>query len=535
MLRTLLICALAAGLSFAASNPSAAALAREARKAQNHGQVVRAYLLFAEAAARDPQSESYRRNRDSLRPLADLLSKSKIEAEPSRDELLASVPDDANEPLENVDAEERQENAKLLPPPKLQFDPGKNDFHLHGDARTLLQTVARAYHVDVIFDRDFHPGPPAQFDLDGADFREAMEAVTESTGAFVFAISPRTIFAATDSSQKRDQYEPEVVFTVPVPEATDQKDIVDVANAARQVFELKHVAFDSDKRAITVRDRISRAHAAQSFIETMVHAKPQISIEVQILSVDTSSSMKYGTLIPNSIPIVNLGKYALKHSVLSLPQGFTRFLVFGGGQTMFGIGVIGAEAFATSSTASTQAIFDATTVVSNGQTTDLHIGDKFPIAQALYTGVSQLPNAAYAPPPQIEQVELGIVLKMTPHLHGDGSISIDLEAAYKALGTLTFNTVPEILQRELKGTVDLGQGEWAIVGGLETETRTITRNGLAAVTNIPPLSEIFGSIDRSHENSQTLLVIKPHVIAGKLQLEGAELFMGSAAGSRVLI
>src|SRR5690348_7612564 len=128
LLSKLFSCALLAGVCLAASNPTASALAREARKAQNHGQVVRAYLLFAEAAARDPQSENYRRNRDSLRPLADLLSKSRIEPAPSREELLASVPDSATEPLENVDAAERKQNAELQPPPKLQFDPGKNDF-----------------------------------------------------------------------------------------------------------------------------------------------------------------------------------------------------------------------------------------------------------------------------------------------------------------------------------------------------------------------------------------------------------------------
>src|SRR4051794_39999156 len=50
LLKNFFISLLAAGLCFCAGNPSAAALAREAHKAQNHGQVVRAYLLFAEAA-----------------------------------------------------------------------------------------------------------------------------------------------------------------------------------------------------------------------------------------------------------------------------------------------------------------------------------------------------------------------------------------------------------------------------------------------------------------------------------------------------
>jgi general secretion pathway protein D len=524
-----------AGSLCLASDPGAAALAREARKAQAHGQVVRAYLLFAEAAARDPQNESYRFNRESLKPLANLLSKSNIEPEPSRENLLASVPAGSDENIENLDAGQERKDNELQPPPKLQFEPGRHSFHLRTNERTLLETVARSYHVDVVFDPEFQPAPSAEIDLDSADFRDAMDAVTQSTGTFLFPISPRAIFVARDTSQKRDQYEPEVVFTVPVSDISDQKEIVDIANAARQVFELRHIAFDSEKRAITVRDRISRARAAQVLMENMVHPKPQISIEVQILSLDSRSSLHYGLTIPNSIPIVNFGRYALKQSILNLPQGFTNFLTFGGGQTLFGIGVIGAESFALSSSSWTQSIFDTLTVVSNGQTADLHIGDKFPIAQALYTGVSQLPNALYAPPPQIEQVELGIVLKVTPHLHGNGSITIDLEAAYKALGSLSFNTVPEILQRELKGTVQLEQGEWAVLGGLETYTSSVNRGGLAAVSDVPVVSQLLGDISRNRENSQTLVVIKPHVVRGEPAIDGDEYFVGGQTGKRVLL
>jgi hypothetical protein len=50
---------LATGFCLAA-DPGVTALARAASKAQNSGQVVRAYLLYAEAAARDPHNESYR-------------------------------------------------------------------------------------------------------------------------------------------------------------------------------------------------------------------------------------------------------------------------------------------------------------------------------------------------------------------------------------------------------------------------------------------------------------------------------------------
>ncbi len=93
-------------------------------------------------------------------------------------------------------------------------------------------------------------------------------------------------------------------------------------------------------------------------------------------------------------------------------------------------------------------------MVGSGQTANFHIGDKYPIAQTLYTGfqASRTPSI-YNPVGQITIEDLGIILKMTPRVNGDGDISLDLEADYKSLGTQTFNTIPAIAEREFKGSI----------------------------------------------------------------------------------
>ena len=102
-------------LSCGALDPSAEQLARAANKAQSSGLLVRAYLLYAEAAARDPSNDKYRLNRESLKPLANLLSKAGVEKEPDTAELVKSVAEEDEPPLTPIDADERQEIKKLLP------------------------------------------------------------------------------------------------------------------------------------------------------------------------------------------------------------------------------------------------------------------------------------------------------------------------------------------------------------------------------------------------------------------------------------
>jgi general secretion pathway protein D len=183
----------------------------------------------------------------------------------------------------------------------------------------------------------------------------------------------------------------------------------------------------------------------------------------------------------------------------------------------------------------TRNIYDATVVVSSGETANLHIGDKYPIATSLYTGASQLASPLYAPAPEIQQVDLGVVLKLKPQLHADGDVSLDVEAQYQALGTLTFNTVPEILDREFKGSVRLHVGQWAVLAGLDTQTSTESHTGLPGLTEVPGLREVLSEVNRSHLNSQTLVLLKPHVLRDNPLIDGPEYYYGSDFGRKVLL
>lgn len=535
MLKYFALFLLATGFCLAA-DPGAAALARAASKAQSSGQVVRAYLLYAEAAARDPRNESYRENRNALKPLADLLSKAGVQRAPDHAELMASVtPEDQQQPLNRLTPEERQEQRELQPPPKLAVTGARHDFHLRGEEKNIFDTVTKAYGVGLVFDPLFQPQPDVQFDIQGADFKMAMTALTAATNTFIFPISTRAIFVASDTLQKREEYEPQVSASIPLPNTTDPKEVTEAANAVRIIFDLRHVSFDAGSRSVIIRDRLSRARSAQALLESLIRPRAQVALEVQILTLDDQSTLHYGLSLPTSFPLVNLGGLNSRQIITSIPQNFVNFLTFGGGATLFGIGLADAQAFAMASKSWTRNIYDTTVVVSSGETADIHIGDKYPIATSLYTGASQLASPLYAPAPEIQQVDLGVVLKLKPQLHANGDVSLDVQAQYQALGTLTFNTVPEILDREFKGSVRLHVGQWAVLAGLDTQSSTESHTGLPGLSEIPGLREVLSDVNRSHMNSQTLVLLKPHVLRDNPLTDGPEYYYGSDFGRKVLL
>jgi type II secretory pathway component GspD/PulD (secretin) len=220
----------------------------------------------------------------------------------------------------------------------------------------------------------------------------------------------------------------------------------------------------------------------------------------------------------------------------SIPNG-TIFLPFGGGASLFGLSLADASLFANYSSSKSRVLFDATVVVGDGQTATLHVGDKYPIPTSLYSGAAQSNGAAaYNPIGQVTQEDLGLTLKMGPHVRGDGSIALNLEAAYQALGAIVLNTVPSINERSLKGALTLEEGQWAIVGGMQQDAHTVTRSGFPGLSEIRGLGALFTQTTREHTKSDLLILIKPTVTRLPMSSEiSPQFLLGPQRGARVLL
>jgi general secretion pathway protein D len=522
----------------AATDAGAARLAKQARKEQDAGHIVRAYMLYAEAAARDPQNTSYKVNRDAIEPLAKLLTKAEV-ARPdiSADIEAAEKTAPGKEPaIETASRAEWENQEKLQPIPQIRADPGIHDFDIVADENDLLRQVAAAYGVQAVWEPNHENRSGVRFRIAQADFRTALEALTAATNTFVFPVSNKVIFFAQDTEAKRAQFEPVVLLTFPVPNALDDRDLVETANAIRAVLNLKAIGWDSANRTILIRDRITRARVARNLFDALLLPKAQVALEVQVLTFDTDRSSHYGASLQTAYEMLDFGALAVSKSLLAPVASASNYFTFGGGATIFGVGLTEANLFAGYSGSFSRNLYDASVFVDDGGTASFHVGDQYPIPQSLYTGFAQSSPSIYNPVGQFTMEDLGILVKITPRINGDGDLWLDVDAAYKALGTQTFNTVPAVLQREFKGTVTLREGEWAILAGMDQSSRSITRSGLLGLSQIPGLNQVFAENNRDRATSSTLLVIKPTIT--RLPMPSSispQYFIGPLRGERVVM
>ena len=150
-----------------------------------------------------------------------------------------------------------------------------------------------------------------------------------------------------------------------------------------------------------------------------------------------------------------------------------------------GLGIVNSTFFATLSDLESDTLLSSQIVALDGQAATLHVGDRYPIITSSFAGTAGTAQAtAFAPTTQF--VDLGLVLKITPTVHEDMEVTLDVDAEFKALGSGSFDGIPVIDSRQYQGKVRLKDGEWAVVAGMLSTTDAETPTGDRRVIRLSP-------------------------------------------------
>jgi len=257
---------------------------------------------------------------------------------------------------------------------------------------------------------------------------------------------------------------------------------------------------------ILIRDKVSKVRLAEKLLQDLLRPRAQVSIEVEIMTTDVSSTLNYGLSLPTSYALTTF--FTPANLINYVPSGFSSFVTFGGGSTLVGIGITSAELFATVTNSKSNSIFKGQVVAVDGLPASLHVGEKYPITTTAYIGSGSTGGGTvYTPPPTITFEDLGLVIKITAHVNGSSQVSLDLDAAFKQLGASSANGIPVVENTQYQSKVDVAEGQWAVLGGLMTKQEANAITGLPLISRIPLLRNNTVTKDEG----ATLIVLKPRV------------------------
>jgi len=451
---------------------------------------------------------------------------------------------------------------------------GKRSFHLHTDQRQVIRQVFMAFGLETTFDDSVRP-TQVRFDLDDANFEQAMHTLALVTKTFYVPIDAHRMLVARDTRETRQQFERQALETIYL-SGLSPAELGEIANKlAKDIFGISPAAADPSAGTVTVRASPGTLEAFNATVHQLVDGRDQVILDVRMIQLAHSGGRNTGAQLPQSSAVYNMSAEAA--SILSANQSLVQQIISSGlaapgdvgailgillasGQVssaLFsnGIATFGGNCSLTAGSTCSPAAFalsPGSTALNlnlnssesreldqvqlrlgDGEEGTLRLGERYPIQTSSFSsgtgsGVN-IPGLTGAGTsgalssllsgltsgvsniPMIEYQDLGLTLKATPKVLRNGDVALTMDMKVDALAGSSINDVPVLSNTAYSGVITLKEGESVVVVSELDKSQSRAVSGTPGVSEIPVLNNLT-DINAQKNYSTLLIVITPHAV-----------------------
>jgi type II secretory pathway component GspD/PulD (secretin) len=438
---------------------------------------------------------------------------------------------------------------------QLQPKSERATFHFRGEVRGLFSELAAAYGVTVQFD-DSMVTKQVRFNVDDVDFATALKLACQVSKTMWAALDAHQLLVAADTPENHRQFDQMSLQTYLLPSHSSPQEATDLVTTMRNIFDLRFVSSGQTASILEVRapQRILEA-CNKLMAQLSSNERPQVMLDIRVYQINHQLTRNIGLHIPDTFSLFNIPAAALgalggqsiqqlinqlvasgginqanntalssllaqlggqQSSIFSQPLA-----TFGGGLTFMGLSLDKLSASLSVNESWVRSLEHMTVRAGQGTDATFHLGTRYPILNATYAPIFNSPqianvlgNQSYIPPfPSISYEDLGLNLKAKPTVHGDGTVSLQLEMQVRSLTGQSSNGVPVISNREYKGSINLQDGEPAVVAGQVSRTDQRSLSGIPGMGFVPGLNQVMTDNTKQENEDELLIVLTPHVVA----------------------
>ncbi|WP_165667676.1 type II secretion system secretin GspD [Metapseudomonas otitidis] len=160
----------------------------------------------------------------------------------------------------------------------------------------------------------------------------------------------------------------------------------------------------------------------------------------------------------------------------------------------------------------------------DNQKAEILVGQNVPFQTGSYTTDSSGANNPFT---TIERKDIGVTLKVTPHINEGATLRLEIEQEISSIApsaAVTAKAVDLVTnKRSIKSTILAEDGQVIVLGGLIQDDITSTDSKVPLLGDIPLLGRLFRSTKDSHVKRNLMVFLRPTVVrdrAGLAALSG---------------
>ena len=258
----------------------------------------------------------------------------------------------------------------------------------------------------------------------------------------------------------------------------------DVASALKGVLPDGSYVADDAQNGVVVSGNEEVQHTAAQFLHSMDVPSPQVLFEVRVADIEpineqSDVGLQFGGYDLTGQPISGAATYA-----------FTRNSI-----------AINARLNALVSQGHAQILATPKLVTVNNKEADLLIGQTYPVVY----------YDARLGGQQVQFVDVGVKLRLTPTIGADGSVTAEMHPEYSAIQGFV-GGYPVIANRKVDSTLRVKNDQTIVLGGLlrDIDSETVTK--IPFLASIPVFGKIFQNREHQRTRDEVVFLITPHVI-----------------------
>jgi general secretion pathway protein D len=384
--------------------------------------------------------------------------------------------------------------------------------------RETYLALGKVGGVNFVFDPQFQE-QTISLDLKGVAFEQALSALASTGKTFHRVLDTRVITVIPDTPTKRREYEQRVVKTFFLSNA-DLKETVDLL---RIVLGARNVAPLAGVNALTISDAPDKVAAAERIIQTIDKAKAEVVVQVEIMEVNRSLLKEYGIEVTSGVSglagvaglIFPKGKVEeVETDSFGFKTRTTRPATLDDnlyGRSNLVVSQLPGVLYRLLQTDSaTRLLANPQLRASEGQTAQARFGDQIPVPVTVFTPIAT-GGTAQQPITSFDYKNVGVNIDLTPRVHHDGDVTLNLKLEISSLGAL-FQNNPTFRNRTVTSVIRLRDGETNILAGLISDEERNSLSGLPGLADIPLLRSLFSHNKKEVAETDIVMTLTPRVV-----------------------
>lgn len=368
----------------------------------------------------------------------------------------------------------------------------------------IFDVIGKASQINFIYDEKTDLNKPLTIEIGSVTLERALDVLMLQTKNFYKIIDEHTLLIAPDNRQKRQELEDQVIRTFYLSSA-DTKQVVAVI---RTLLNSRQVAENDPLNSISIKDTPDKVAIAAKLIESNDKSKGEVIIDVQLLEINRKTLKSLGIdLSSKSMSLQYLdGKQSLPLNALSAIKQKGNWL----------LGPIPSVVLNfLKSDSDTKTIAQPQLRVSEGEKAEIVIANRVPIPNTSFNS-SQTVGGNIVPITSFTYQNVGITLQIEPRVHHNKEVSLKVQVEVSNLAGAvdlgTGVTQPIIGTRQVQTTIRLRDGETNLLAGLIKRDDKTTKSGIAGLTDIPGLGDVFSTNTTDREETDIVLTLTPYIV-----------------------